>query len=110
LQAAYRDYFRRQRVDAIVFPTTPLPARGIGLDQTVELNGKQVPTFPTFIRNTDPGSNAGLPGLSVAVGLTKDGLPIGLEFDGPAGSDKRLLALGYAMEALAGKIAPPRSC
>src|SRR5262249_30840443 len=47
LQAAYRDYFRANGIDAMVFPTTPLPARPIGQDQTVELNGKQVPTFPT---------------------------------------------------------------
>ena len=57
-------------MEAIVFPTTPLPARPIvaggdtGQD-TVELNGKQVPTFATYIRNTDPGSNAGIPGVSL---------------------------------------------
>ena len=110
LRDAYRQYFRANRLDAMVFPTTPLPTRPIGQDQTVELNGKQVPTFPTFIRNTDPGSNAGIPGLSVAVGLSKDGLPIGLAFDGPWGSDRKLLAIGAALERLSGKLAPPRAC
>jgi len=42
LQAAYRDYFRDQNVAAIAFPTTPLPARPIGQDKEVELNGKKV--------------------------------------------------------------------
>jgi mandelamide amidase len=110
LRAAYRAYFRANDLHAMVFPTTPLPARPIGQDQTVELNGKQVPTFPTFIRNTDPGSNAGIPGLSVAVGLTRAGLPVGLEFDGPWDADSKLLVIGAALERLTGKLPPPRSC
>lgn len=99
LQALYRDYFKAHDVDAIVFPTTPLPARLIeGSRKSVTLNGKEVPTFPTYIRNTDPGSNAGLPGLTLPIGVTPEGLPVGLELDGPAGSDERLLAIGLAVE------------
>ncbi len=98
LQAAYADYFRNHRVDAMIFPTAILPARPIGDDLTVELNGEQVPTFPTYIRNTDPGSNAGIPGISLPAGLTSAGLPVGIELDGPIGSDSRLLALAAAVE------------
>lgn len=101
LQARYADVFAAHRLDALAFPTTPLPAQPIsGSDLEVELQGTKVPTFQTFIRNTDPGSNAGLPGLSIPVGLTSDGLPVGLELDGPAFSDRHLLALGLAVEAL----------
>jgi mandelamide amidase len=71
------------------------------------LNGKEVPTFQTFIRNTDPGSNAGIPGLTVPIGLTRDGLPVGIEFDGPAGSDRDLLGLGLATENLVGRLPAP---
>lgn len=110
LKRAYADYFRRNNVAAMLFPTTPLPARPVGQDRTVELNGKQVPTFPTFIRNTDPGSNAGLPGLSIATGLTAGGLPVGMEIDGPPGSDRTLLALGAAIEKLAGPLPSPTAC
>ena len=77
-----------------MFPTTPLPARPIGQDETVELNGEQVPTLFTYIRNTDPGTGAGLPGLDVPAGLTPAGLPIGLELDSPAGSDRALWRSG----------------
>jgi mandelamide amidase len=90
-----------------VFPTTPLPAAPVGDDATTLLNGTQVPTFPTFIQNTDPGSNAGIPGLSVPIGRTTAGLPIGLELDGPAGSDRRLLGIGLALEALVGRLPAP---
>jgi mandelamide amidase len=56
-----------------------------------------VPTFKTLIRNTDPGSNAGLPGISLQAGLTAEGLPVGLELDGPLGSDRHLLAVAAAI-------------
>ena len=98
LQRAYAAFFAEQDVEAVLFPTSPVSARPIGDDETIELNGGRVPTFPTFIRNTDPGSNAGIPGLSLPTGLTSAGLPVGMELDGPAGADERLLALAAAIE------------
>lgn len=101
LQQAYADYFARHDVEAVIFPTTPLPASPLADDlSTVALNGEQVPTFPTYIRNTDPGSNAGIPGISLPAGRSDAGLPIGMELDGPNGSDARLLAIAAALEAL----------
>jgi mandelamide amidase len=40
--------------------------------------------------------------------MTKGGLPVGIEIDGPLGSDRTLLSLGLAMEALLGTAPPPR--
>ncbi len=108
LQALYADAFSRSGAAALVFPTTPRTAARIGEDETVRLNGRTGPTFGTFIRNTDPGSNAAIPGLSLPIGLS-DGLPVGLALDGPAGSDRRLLAIGAAIERLLPSMpAPPR--
>ncbi|MEJ2533762.1 MAG: indoleacetamide hydrolase [Halioglobus sp.] len=100
LQQAYADYFRKYRVEAVIFPTTPLPARPLQQDMSeVRLGDENVPTFPTYIRNTDPGSNAGIPGISLPAGVSPEGLPVGIELDGPAGSDRRLLAIAAAVEA-----------
>lgn len=107
LQATYADYFATNRIDAAIFPTSPLPARPIGQDRFVDLDGKRVPTFDTFIRNTDPASNAGIPSLSLPVGLTRGGLPVAVEIDGPAGSDRRVLAIALALEGIVGAIPPP---
>jgi indoleacetamide hydrolase len=108
LQCLYADYFIAQGVEAIVLPTTPLPARPIGHDQTVSMNGHQVRTFQTFIRNTTCGSGAGIPGVSLPAGLTRSGLPVGLGLDGPAGSDRKLLSIALAIEAEFGVLpAPP---
>lgn len=109
LQAAYRDHFKRHDILAVVFPTTPLPAALIGEDETVTLNGEQVPTFPTFIRNTSPGSVAGIPGISLPAALTHSGLPLGLELDGPEGSDTRLLAIARAIETMLPKFPAPKT-
>jgi len=101
MQQAYADYFVTQDVEAVIFPTTPLPACPLAEDMsTVQLNGEELPTFPTYIRNTDPASNAGIPGISLPAGVSAEGLPIGVELDGPAGSDRRLLDIAAAIEAL----------
>ncbi|RYZ07869.1 MAG: indoleacetamide hydrolase [Comamonadaceae bacterium] len=97
LQAIYSEAFERAGVRALVFPTTRLVAARIGEDQTVSLNGRDWPTFPAFIHNTDPGSNAGIPGVTLPVGLS-EGLPVGLGLDGPAGADRELLAIAAAIE------------
>lgn len=97
MRQIYNRVFEEQGLDAIVFPTTPLPARPIGEDETVTLNGEQVPTFPTYIRNTDLGSNVGAPGISLPCPVTS-GLPVGIEFDALPGKDRLLLALARAAE------------
>lgn len=105
LQSIYADGFRKAGVAALVFPTTPRTAALIGEDETVELNGRQCPTFPTFIRNTDPGSNASLPGVSLPIGFAGH-LPMGLALDAPIGQDRRLLALAASIETLFPAVRP----
>jgi len=107
LQEAYARYFRDNAVSAIALPTTALPARPIGQDADVELNGRRVPTFATFLRNTRIMTIAGIPGLSVPAGLTAGGLPVGLEFDAPIGTDRALLGIGIAVESALGRLPPP---
>jgi mandelamide amidase len=110
LQAMYAAAFADHAVEALVLPTCILPAvpnRPPGEDTTVEHNGRTEPLFPTYVRNTDPASGAGLPALSVPAGLTPDGLPVGMELVGPAGSDDVVLAIGEALEAARGVVPGP---
>ncbi|MEO0683164.1 MAG: amidase family protein, partial [Pseudomonadota bacterium] len=109
---ALRAAFARamEGLDALVVPCTPLTARPIGQEETVALNGAQVPAFATYIRNTDPSANAGLPALTVPGGLAEGehgALPFGVEFIGAEGSDGLLLALGEAYEAVRGPMPVP---
>lgn len=102
LQALYRDTFAGNRLDAIAFPTTPKVAIPANPDASSLVN------FTLFIQNTDPGSNAGVPGLQIPIALgATSKLPVGLELDGPAGSDRRLLAIGMALSAMFDRLPPP---
>jgi indoleacetamide hydrolase len=104
----YADSFAQYRLDALAFPTTPLPAQPIaGAAEMVTLNGRKMATFEVFLRNTYPGASAGLPGLSLPAGMIPAGLPVGLELDGRPGADRRLLASGLALEALLPRLPPP---
>ena len=108
LREMYKEYFARSGVAAIVFPTTILPAPKLGEeDMEVEVRGRRMPLDVAIARNIAPGSTTGLPGLVLPAGLTPGGLPVALEFDGPSGSDRSLLAVGLAVEPVLGQLPPP---
>ncbi len=103
LQAHYQQTFANNGLDAIAFPTTPRVAIPSNADSS------SLENFGLFIQNTDPGSNAGIPGIQIPIALgAASRLPIGLELDGPAGSDERLLAIGMALDTVFGRLPPPR--
>ncbi|WP_394142525.1 amidase family protein [Burkholderia multivorans] len=109
--ALYDAYFASNDIDAIFAPMTPLPAVPIDPvngSSTLSINGgPPVDEFGTFIRNADPGSITGIPGVTVPAGQTAAGLPVGLALDGPVGSDKKLLSIGIAIERLLGVLPAP---
>jgi indoleacetamide hydrolase len=95
----YANTFNANRLDALVFPTVP----HVAPPATPEASS--IENFLLFIQNTDPGSNAGLPGLQVPMGLgAATRLPVGLELDGPSGTDRRLVAIGMAVERVLGRV------
>ena len=101
LKEVYQRYFDQNRVDALIMPATPMTAKNIeGSEECVTHNGQKVSTFETFIRNSDPASNAGIPSLVIPIGKDGQGLPIALQLDGSAGSDRQLLAIGAALQVL----------
>lgn len=98
LMRCYEETFKNSRVDAMIFPTTPAPAPKIGEDYSFVLNGKEAQTFATFVRNTGPGTVAGIPGISIPAGVTRTGLPVGIELDARFGHDRDLLGIAMAIE------------
>ncbi|MCW8916834.1 MAG: Asp-tRNA(Asn)/Glu-tRNA(Gln) amidotransferase subunit GatA [Magnetovibrio sp.] len=85
-KAAFED------VDAILTPTAPSAAFGIGenQDDPVAMYLNDVFTVPTSL--------AGLPGISVPAGLSKSGLPLGLQLVGRAFDEGTLLNVASALE------------
>jgi indoleacetamide hydrolase len=107
LRRSYREYFAGTGVAAMVFPTTSITAPRIGAT-AVDIRGRSVPFDTAVARNIAPGSTAGLPGLVLPIGLASGGLPVSIEFDGPAGTDRALLALGMSAERLFDPLPMPR--
>ncbi len=97
LRQAYADIFKNG-VTGIVQPTTPLAATKIGEDETVSFKNEALPTFMTYIRNCDPISNIGAPGLTIPVGSTADNLPVGLEMQAPINADEDLFTWALALQ------------
>ena len=84
-----------QHLDALVAPT-------LGPAWTTDLvNGDHISGSATTLPAV-----AGYPHLTVPMGLVR-GLPVGLSFIGPAWSDARLLAMGFAFEQRAQARRPP---
>ena len=112
LAAAYEKLLRDQGIVALAFPTEPVVAPLIKPDgdrreDQVELNGRAVSKVLTLIRNTHVTGALGVPGISLPAGLTRQGLPVGLELDSTSGRDAELLALAIAVENVLGRLPPP---
>jgi len=102
LQETWRNYFSEHRLRAVLFPVVRMPAPRLPQSLTspgfdVEINGTVAPARVAFARNIAPSSSAGLPSIVLPAGMTS-GLPVGIEFDGPAASDRDLLSLALAVE------------
>ena len=91
------EVFAGHGAHALIFPTTPCTAPTFNR-QTQFIVGGQAVDFRVLANNTIPASAAGLPGVSLPIGLDSHDLPIGLELDGPEGQDRALLGLAARVE------------
>lgn len=88
------------QIDAIIYPSVKITAPLIK-----DVLGKRFwDHFPT---NTGIGSQLKFPAISVPVGFTEDGLPVGLEILGMPFSEQKLLELAFGVEALVNARRPP---
>ncbi len=107
VQARVRDRFVEHRLTALAYPPLFESAPKIGDMADVTWGGRAVPRMNATTRGTTLAPCCGHPGLVVPAGLGDAGLPIGLEFDGLAGSDRELLGLGLAVEQALGPLPGP---
>ncbi|MFJ9453893.1 amidase family protein [Kitasatospora sp. NPDC101447] len=100
MQAAYEDLFTANGLDAILSPTVPVCARPLHrFEDSLPLNGQDVPTFFTLIRNTSPAAVAGLPSVTVPLPVTASP-PVGLQLIGRRWADRELLSVAVRVDAL----------
>ncbi|MDR2452089.1 MAG: glutamyl-tRNA amidotransferase, partial [Candidatus Accumulibacter sp.] len=95
MREAVRGVFETHRLDALVYLTRAnLPDR-IGHDPVYDVAALARLSAGSF-RNV--ANLTGFPDLVVPAGRNRAGLPVSISFLGPAWSEPRLLALGYAYE------------
>ena len=90
-------------VDALLTPSTPTAAFGVGEKggaDPVEMYLNDVFTVTVNM--------AGLPGISIPAGLDGQGLPLGLQLIGRPFDEETLFSLGQVIEDAAGRFAPER--
>ncbi len=92
-----------QGVSAILTPSTPSSAFGIG-----EKGGADPVEMYLNDIFTVTVNMAGLPGISVPAGTDGAGLPLGLQLIGRAFDEETLFSLGEVIEQAAGRFAPSR--
>ena len=80
------------RVDTVIMPTAPTPAfrKGELLDDPIQMYMADVFTLPINM--------AGLPGLSLNAGYSRNGLPLGVQLIGPKWGEMQLLAAASVLE------------
>jgi amidase len=91
IRAAMARLFADAKIDALVYPTLSAPAAVWDPDVNPVTSAY---VGPLFLANM-----SGFPDLIVPAGFSAGGLPVTLSFLGPAFSEARLLALGYAYES-----------
>lgn len=84
-----------EKCDALLTPTAPSAAFGLGekQDDPIAMYLNDVFTVPTSL--------AGLPGMSIPAGLSKDGLPLGLQIIGKAFDESTVLKVSDVLEKAA---------
>lgn len=81
-------------VDVLVTPTAPaLPERIDEAENPAVASGAE-----SSVRNTAPFNLYGIPTISVPIGFSGTGLPIGLQISGPAFGEVTVLALAHAYQ------------
>ena len=94
VRALIRHDFERafEQCDAIVTPTTPTPAFKIGekCNDPLDMYLSDIYTISVNL--------AGIPGVSIPCGLSKDKLPAGLQIMGKAFDEATVLRVAYAYE------------
>ena len=81
-----------KKVDVIVAPTAPTPAFRIGekTADPLQMYLSDILTIPVNI--------AGIPGISIPCGFSRDNLPIGLQIMGKHFDEETILRVAYTFE------------
>ena len=106
IEAGFKEAMRG--MDALLLPTTAMPAPKIGEDVEVKLEGRKLPTMPTLTKNTNPFNVINYPAITVPAGYSLEGLPVGVQMVARPWEDAKLLSIAYVFEQATKVRRPPK--
>ncbi|HUE61363.1 MAG TPA: amidase family protein [Acidimicrobiales bacterium] len=109
MRSIWQEWFRD--FDVLLCPVTPMAAfphdqAGSIMDRSLTINGRTRPQIDTLTWTGLVGV-VYLPSTVVPVGLTSDGLPVGVQVVGPYLEDRTSLFVAGELESLTGGYTPP---
>jgi aspartyl-tRNA(Asn)/glutamyl-tRNA(Gln) amidotransferase subunit A len=89
-----------KKVDVIVVPTTIITAPRFDDLEVRNIDGKAIKIREALLRNTIIFNSTGLPSVSIPVGLSKDGMPVGVQIVGSPFEEEKILSMAYKYECI----------
>lgn len=96
-----------QRYDLLLGPVSQVTAFPIGWEFVSQISGATLPHYTDWMRSCSRITVTGAPAISVPVGFTDEGLPVGLQMVGRRGHDRDLLGHALAAEQIFGLMPAP---
>jgi len=88
--------------DVLACPTVGCMPRPVEEEWVREINGVKLDDYMDWLRFAFLATTTGLPAISVPVGLSENGIPIGIQLIGPPRGEAKLLAVARAVEIATG--------
>jgi amidase len=110
---AFADYVRSERnrsaiynnmvaffetFDVLACPVNGLAPLPVEIEYPTEVAGRPMRDYIDWLQFAFPASVAGLPAMSLPVGFTPSGMPVGLQLIGPPRGEGRLLQIAHMFE------------
>ena len=111
LRQKWAEYF--EKFDVLLCPVTPVTAfdhdHGSWFKRTIEVNGKALP-YSNLLGWAGLTNSVYLPSTVAPIGISSNGLPIGIQIVAPYLGDKTSIHFAKLLKELVGGFTPPPSC
>ncbi len=97
-RSAINGAFREAGLDAMLWPTMPIPTARLDMLNAPRADGYPDTPVGSMCHHTFNANLAGLPALSVPCGITSDGLPFGFQLTGRAFDEATVYRIARAYE------------
>ena len=96
-----------ERFDILLTPAAPVKPFAVEVDFPDEINGRKLENYLDWIAPAFLVTLVSLPAASAPAGLTRDGLPVGMQIVAPRFEEPLILSVAKLIHGLSGVGWPP---